>query len=191
MSSSRLLLKLASAASNRQSVAASQSTSSRWAGVSGRRCFSQQIVRKQVSKEERAALRLARREQAAHVLQQQQVSGEGGTSGSGGNSRLFASKWIWYAAVAVPASLLVWGSSDENSPPAKFSEMIGLTGFIRSFTDEIAKPSHNKLLPDWSQVRSIFSRWIPAVLSFTQFESLTDNTNYNTYTTLADAKCAP
>jgi hypothetical protein len=56
--------------------------------------------------------------------------------------------------VAVPATLLVWGSSDENSPPAKFSEMIGLTGFIRSFTDEIAKPSHNKLLPDWSQVRA-------------------------------------
>jgi hypothetical protein len=63
-----------------------------------------------------------------------------------------ASKWIWYAAVGVPSALLIWGLSDENSPPAKFTEMIGLTGFIHSFTDEIAKPSHEKLLPDWSQV---------------------------------------
>ena len=47
---------------------------------------------------------------------------------------------------------------DPDSPPAKFSELIGLTGLIKSFTDEIAKPSHEKLLPDWSQVGFFVSK---------------------------------
>jgi hypothetical protein len=43
--------------------------------------------------------------------------------------------------------------NDENSPPAKFSELIGLSRLIRNFSEDFAKPSHDKLLPDWSQVR--------------------------------------
>lgn len=114
------------------------------------------LVRKQISRQERAALRASRRERAAQLLQQQQAgaAAASASSGSVATRRFMASRWIWYAAVGVPSALLVWGFSDENSPPAKFSEMIGLTGFIRSYTDEIAKPSHDKLLPDWSQVRT-------------------------------------
>lgn len=109
------------------------------------------IVRKAITKEERAALRAARRERAAEVLQAQ--AGDTAVStGSATTNKLMASRWIWYASVALPSAILVWGFTDENSPPAKFSEMIGLTGLIQSYTDEIAKPSHDKLLPDWSQV---------------------------------------
>jgi hypothetical protein len=56
--------------------------------------------------------------------------------------------------VGVPSAILIWGFSDENSPPAQFSRMVGLTDFIGRYTEEIARPSHTKLLPDWSQVRS-------------------------------------
>jgi hypothetical protein len=111
---------------------------------------------KPVSKEERLAFRAARKERAARVLQQAK-GGEGGSvapvSSSSSGTRSFASsKYMWYASVGVPSALLVWGFSDSNSPPAKFCRMIGLTGFIESYTNEIAKPSHDKLLPDWSQV---------------------------------------
>ena len=124
--------------------------------LSSRFASSLPLVRKEISSQERAALRAARRERAALVLQQQQKqAGDASVSSSGSiaTKRFLASRWIWYAAVGVPSALLVWGLSDENSPPAKLSEMIGLTGMIRHYTDEIAKPSHDKLLPDWSQVR--------------------------------------
>jgi hypothetical protein len=93
-----------------------------------------------------------------------------------------ASKWVWYAAVGVPTALLIWGLSDENSPPAKFTEMIGLTGFIHSFTDEIAKPSHEKLLPDWSQVSV-------AYLECCFVHDLTFELRLTTV--VVDAQCAP
>jgi hypothetical protein len=35
--------------------------------------------------------------------------------------------------------------------------MIGLTGLIRGYADHLAKPSFDKLLPDWSQVRAFLS----------------------------------
>lgn len=109
------------------------------------------IVRKEISKAERAALRAARRERAAEVLQAQ--SGDAAVSaGSSATNKMMASRWIWYAALGVPSIILVWGFSDENSPPAKLSDMIGLTGLVQSYTEEIAKPAHDKLLPDWSQV---------------------------------------
>lgn len=141
-----------------------------------KRCFSDAtagMVRETgkavVSKEKRAALRAARRERAAQVLQQQQQqvqqgggaaggTGAGGVGGGGGGggTQLLASRYIWYAAVGVPSILLVWGFSDENSPPAQFSKMIGLTGFIERYTEDFAKPAHDKLLPDWSQVRQTY-----------------------------------
>jgi len=136
--------------------------SSRYAAISNARSrFSTlPLVRKEITKEERAVLRAARRERAAAVLQAQTTAtgGAAASSSSSTTSRLtsnkmMASRWIWYAAVGVPTTILVWGFTDENSPPARFSEMIGLTGFIQSYTDEIAKPSYDKLIPDWSQVR--------------------------------------
>jgi hypothetical protein len=131
-----------------------------------RRLFSDSIVRPShpVTKKERVALRAARKERAAQFLQQAKgVEGEAASSstsssstvGSGAARSIMSSKYIWYASVGVPSALLLWAFSDSDSPPAKFSRMIGLTGFVRQYTDEIAKPSHDKLLPDWSQVRFI------------------------------------
>jgi hypothetical protein len=113
-----------------------------------------------ISLSQRAALRAARKERATKMLEQQkaETSGTGGTSGSTGTSsrtNLAMSRYIWYLSVGVPSVLLVWGFGDENSPPAKLCRVVGLTDFIRSYTDEIAKPSHNKLLPDWSQVSKL------------------------------------
>ena len=113
-------------------------------------------VRRQVSKEERVALRAARRERAAQMLQQGAESSEGGTAVASaaavGGKQMLSSRWIWYLGMGIPSVLLVWGLNDENSPPAKVSEFIGLTALITSYTDQIAKPTHEKLLPDWSQV---------------------------------------
>ena len=81
-----------------------------------------------------------------------QGGGEGGSGGAGGVSR-GASKYFWYATFIVPSGILVWGLRDEDSPPAKLAELIGLTGFLQTYIDDIAKPSHEKLLPDWSQAR--------------------------------------
>lgn len=109
-----------------------------------------------VTKETRLALRAARKERAARVLQQAKgvdVDGASSTTTSAVAHNVLSSKYMWYASVLVPSAILVWGFSDTNSPPAKVSRWIGLTGWIASFADEIAKPSHDKLLPDWSQVR--------------------------------------
>lgn len=153
MFASRLsVLRVASAASIRQTKNQGGQSS-----LTSRFSSSLPLVRKEISSQERASLRAARRERAAQLLQQQQQKEAGdaavSSAGSMATKRFLASRWIWYAAVGVPSALLVWGFSDENSPPAKLSEMIGLTGMIRNYTDEIAKPSHDKLLPDWSQVR--------------------------------------
>ena len=118
------------------------------------------IVRPQhpVTAQERIALRAARKERAAKFLSK---AGQGGSSGAaGGGKRGFvANKYFWYASFIVPSGILVWGFRDENSPPAKFAEFIGLTGFLQTYIDDIAKPSHEKLLPDWSQVS--FCHFIP------------------------------
>jgi hypothetical protein len=110
------------------------------------------LVRPQqpVTATERIALRAARKERAAKMLNQ--GGGEGGSGGAGGVSR-GASKYFWYATFIVPSGILVWGLRDEDSPPAKLAELIGLTGFLQTYIDDIAKPSHEKLLPDWSQAR--------------------------------------
>lgn len=127
-------------------------------------CNGSRPVRTAVSVEERAALRAARKERATRLLQQQQAGESGGeaagatagsvsSTGAASTSRSLAwSRWVWYLGLGVPTVLLVWGFQDENSPPAKFSRMIGLTDFIAGYTDQLAKPSFDKLLPDWSQV---------------------------------------
>jgi hypothetical protein len=107
---------------------------------------------------ERAALRAARKERATKFMADQQVTTttnvSGATGGTGRVTRtnLATSHFIWYLSVGIPAGLLIWGFNDENSPPAKFCRITGITSFIRSYTDEIAKPVYDKLLPDWSQV---------------------------------------
>ena len=114
------------------------------------RCFSA-VVRRTVSKEERVALRAARRERAAKLKQNEGATGSE-TAKGGGRGAQISSKYLWYAALGVPSVLLVWGFSDENSPPAKVAQMIGLVDFVQGYTDEFARPAYKKLLPDWSQV---------------------------------------
>ncbi len=103
---------------------------------------------KPVTAQERIALRAARKERAAKLLG---AAGDGASGATGGRG-IVGNQYFWYASVIIPSGILVWGFRDENSPPAKFAEMIGLTGFLQTYIDDIAKPSHEKLLPDWSQV---------------------------------------
>jgi import inner membrane translocase subunit TIM50 len=116
-------------------------------------------TRRAVTQEERTALRAERKERATRVLQEQQQQGgatatEAASSGASRTSLKF-SRWMWYAGVGVPSALLVWGLNDHDSPPAKVSRAIGLTGLVSGFTENIAKPSHDKLLPDWSQMPNV------------------------------------
>ena len=130
------------------------------------------VRRTNVSPAERAALRATRKEQASKVMEQQQlkqtsaaapgggasaaVAAQGAAESGGTRTNMAFSRYIWYLSVGVPSILLAWGFSDENSPPAKLCRNVGLTGYIRSYTDEIAKPAHTKLLPDWAHVRFFF-----------------------------------
>jgi len=112
-----------------------------------------------VSKQERVILRASRKERASKFLQQSK-SGKGGKTGvssssSSSTSSYISNKYFWYSSVAIPSALLIWGFSDSDSPPAKFCDLIGLSGFIHQYTEEIAKPAHEKLLPDWSQMPNV------------------------------------
>jgi hypothetical protein len=128
-----------------------------------RRLFSEAVAppaRRTVSLEERAALRATRKERASRVLQQHQQQGHAtATEATGAVSQrsLRYSRWMWYVGVGVPTGLLAWGMNDEDSPPAKLSRAVGLTSMIQGFVDPLAKPTHDKLLPDWSQVSIVKS----------------------------------
>jgi hypothetical protein len=123
--------------------------------------FTRPIRNKEITIAERATLRAARKERATKFMADQQVTTTSGANvASAGASRttrtnLATSHLLWYLSIGIPAGLLIWGFNDEDSPPAKFCRMTGITAFIRSYTDEISKPVYDKLLPDWSQVRSI------------------------------------
>jgi hypothetical protein len=120
------------------------------------RRFSDAVARPKqpVSQQERAILRADRKERASQFIQKSK-GGTGGEAGSSSSvSSYTANKYFWYGSVGVPSALLIWGFSDSNSPPAKFCNLIGLSGFVQQYTDQIAKPAHEKLLPDWSQVRT-------------------------------------
>jgi hypothetical protein len=117
----------------------------------------QRAARSSITLTERAALRAARKERATKFMAEQHKttdasSGGGAVAGGVTRTNLAMSHYIWYLSVGIPAGLLIWGFNDEKSPPAQFCRMTGITDFVRSYTDVIAKPAHNKLLPDWSQV---------------------------------------
>ena len=113
-------------------------------------------VRKPVSMEERAANRAARKERASRLIAQARGTpvqdASGATAVPAAGRSVVATRWMWRLGVAVPAGLLIWGYNDENSPPAKLSDAIGLTDWISSYTNQFAQPAHDKLLPDWSEV---------------------------------------
>lgn len=112
-----------------------------------------------ITAEERAALRAARRERGRKILQQQQnlegAEVETLTATAKLHNRVAGSRWLWYVGIFVPTALVTWAVQDENSPPARLAESIGLAGWIRSKFEEMAVPQYDKLLPDWSQVSSV------------------------------------
>lgn len=132
-----------------------------------------------ITLQQRAALRQARKQQASRVLEEQT-----GTT-KNRSSSVTMSRYMWYVGLAVPTVLLVWGIGDPDSPPAKVSKMIGLTGFIDSYTESIAKPSHEKLLPDWSQVLILFGYFVVCLVLVI---SLAFDLLHMRY---LDAKCSP
>jgi len=50
---------------------------------------------------------------------------------------------------------LGWGIYDDESPPAQLVRMVGLSDKIEGFADEFARPSREKLIPDWNQLPNI------------------------------------
>jgi len=118
-----------------------------------RRGFSA-VVRKNITVQERAGLRAARRERANKFVQEAKGI-ESGSVGTASSTKVLTSKYTWYAAIGIPSVLLAWGLSDENSPPAQFSKLIGLTDLIEQLSESYAKPAHAKLLPDWSQMPNV------------------------------------
>eukprot|EP00533_Pseudo-nitzschia_delicatissima_P005999 CAMPEP_0116104362 /NCGR_PEP_ID=MMETSP0327-20121206/14410_1 /TAXON_ID=44447 /ORGANISM="Pseudo-nitzschia delicatissima, Strain B596" /LENGTH=425 /DNA_ID=CAMNT_0003596599 /DNA_START=156 /DNA_END=1433 /DNA_ORIENTATION=- len=140
MASNRLLLSLSSRTLRNNTI-------NNINGISRR--FSEVVRPTQpVTAAERIALRAARKERASKLLNLN-ASSEAKSRGFVGN------KYFWYASFIVPSGILVWGLTDENSPPAQFADLIGLTGFLSTYIDDIAKPSHEKLLPDWSQMPNV------------------------------------
>lgn len=115
--------------------------------------------RKIVSKEERAALRAARRERAVQQASQIEESAAEATMGTSASSTAAASgkkpmdpRLVFGLGLGVPTILLAWGIADEDSPPAKFAQLVGFTSSFHSFADQFAKPYTNKLLPDWESM---------------------------------------
>lgn len=145
-----------------------------------------------ITAEERAALRAARRERGRQILQQQQnldgAQVEALTATAKLHNRVAGSRWLWYVGIFVPTALVTWAVQDENSPPARLAESIGLAGWVRSKFEEMAVPQYDKLLPDWSQVSPCLLLLFPQTTcrhSLSLFGTLLSHCSY----ILADAEC--
>ena len=66
-----------------------------------------------------------------------------------GGKKPMDTRLVYGLGVGVPTALLAWAIADENSPPAKFAKIIGVTGQWDEFADQFARPIREKLLPDW------------------------------------------
>eukprot|EP00560_Eucampia_antarctica_P008630 CAMPEP_0197826688 /NCGR_PEP_ID=MMETSP1437-20131217/3605_1 /TAXON_ID=49252 ORGANISM="Eucampia antarctica, Strain CCMP1452" /NCGR_SAMPLE_ID=MMETSP1437 /ASSEMBLY_ACC=CAM_ASM_001096 /LENGTH=380 /DNA_ID=CAMNT_0043427225 /DNA_START=303 /DNA_END=1445 /DNA_ORIENTATION=- len=77
------------------------------------------------------------------------------SKGTSANTMMMDGRFVFGLGAGIPTFLLAWGIFDENSPPAKFANMIGLTDQISSFTDEYTRPNHAKLLPDWGDIPNV------------------------------------
>ncbi|GAX16154.1 hypothetical protein FisN_3Hh365 [Fistulifera solaris] len=104
---------------------------------------------------ERAALRAARRERGRQLLQQQEQSTTQQVETTKWHNRVAGSRWLWYVGLLVPTAIITWAVQDEDSPPARLAEAMGLAGWIRNKFEEMAVPQYDKLLPDWSQMPNV------------------------------------
>jgi len=141
-------------------------------------------IRKTVTKEERAVIRAARKERVTQSLEATAATTEASSSSSSsfssskgatvegstssstnttttttmssGKKKLYEDpRLIFGLGFGIPTALLAWGLNDENSPPAKFSRLIGLSGYIESTADTFNRPYADKLLPDWTQMPNV------------------------------------
>lgn len=64
-------------------------------------------------------------------------------------------RWVFGLGVGIPTILLGWGIFDDESPPAQFAKMIGLTNLISSYAEEYTRPNHAKLLPSWADIPNV------------------------------------
>mmetsp|Transcript_18695 Transcript_18695/g.24280 ORF Transcript_18695/g.24280 Transcript_18695/m.24280 type:complete len:422 (+) Transcript_18695:196-1461(+) len=107
-----------------------------------------------VTKEQRAALRAARKEKAQAFRKDQDGSSAAeGSGGFGGKQKMTPisgsnAKLLWYAGAGIPTLLIAWGVWDNESPPAKLAYMLGL----KKFQDTFYVPPTNKLLPNWEDM---------------------------------------
>lgn len=122
--------------------------------------FSTRANRRTVTKEERSALRAARKQLVAKSAQSQKAT-EASSSSASVASGAATGKKPWDARVVfglglgLPTFMIGWGIYDETSPPAKFARMIGLADKIESFADDFNRPSRPKLIPDWEHLPNI------------------------------------
>ena len=118
---------------------------------------------KSITAHERAQLRANRRQQASQSMEGQSsneataATANAGTSSSIPNQatkvqKPLDSRLVFGVGVGLPTALLAWGIADETSPPAKLSKLIGLTDMVERYAEGFARPSREKLLPDWEFV---------------------------------------
>lgn len=126
-------------------------------------------ARRTVSKEERARLRAERKTRAADALRRArkdqapestgaEIGGPAAAAAAAASPSVSAQnyRYLTYAGLVVPTALLGWAAYDpEDSPPAKALSFLGVTGYVRSIVDDFARPAHEKLLPDWSQMPNV------------------------------------
>lgn len=130
--------------------------------VTARRLSTARPVRPtNITPAQRTALRKARKERATAALLQAQGSAaatqkQASSSGTSSFTSVLRhpkySRWAWYIGVGVPTALLTWAIYDDSSPPAQFSQWIGLSAWIGQYTENISAPVYDKLLPDWADV---------------------------------------
>lgn len=115
------------------------------------------VIHKKVSPEQRATLRQVRKErsiaqsQQAQSQQSQSSSSSASSSSSpksGSSSKPFNPNVVYGLGLAIPTLILAWGVYDHESPPAKFASFLGFDEVFDSF----AKPTYDKLLPNWNDV---------------------------------------
>ncbi len=117
------------------------------------------VIHKKVSPEQRAALRQARKERSIAQSQQAQSQSSSSSSSSSAassssslkttsSSKPFNPTVVYGLGLAIPTLILAWGVYDHESPPAKFASFLGFDEVFDSF----AKPTYDKLLPNWNDV---------------------------------------
>merc|ERR1719326_343688 len=85
---------------------------------------------------------------------------------------------IYGLGFGLPLALFTWGIYDNNSPPARFAYMIGLSKQIENVTEKFSKPSHSKLLPNWSDLINVPQDMVPPLTLVLDLENTLVNSEW-------------